>query len=155
MRCKIEDDINVRLIKPKIQSCAIEIEQLSELTRAHEFPKLVDRRIVLEGVAWHEQDTGCGCRLDEAVSGGCRSRHWLFDKHVFARFDGLHPQRRVARWRCRDNDRIDVRQRILDAGKCGNAVVNLLTSIADAGEALVYADDCRYPCRRPQDPHMP
>ena len=155
MRREIKNDIDIRLIEPKIQSFTIEVEQLSELTCLYNLPKFVDRSIVLEGVTWHEQDTGRLSRLNEAGSGGRRGSHWLFYKHVLAGFDSLHPQRRVARWGCRDDNRIDMWQRILNAGIGGNAVVNLLTFIADSGEALVYAGDCRDSRRRPEDPHMP
>ena len=58
MRSEIEDDIDVRLIKPEIQSLAIKIEKLTQLTRADNFPEFVDRGIVLEGVTWHEHDAG-------------------------------------------------------------------------------------------------
>ena len=90
-----------------------------------------------------------------AAAGG---RHRLFDKYVLTSLDSLQSQRCVACWRRRDDNRVDVRQRILDAGIRGNAMVNLLTSVTDFGKPLVHAATAATPvvdrrtrtCREPQ-----
>ena len=155
MRGEIEDDINVRLVKPEIKSFTIKIEKLPQLTRAHNFPEFVNRGVVLEGVTWHEHDTGRVGRVDKMPGGLRRGRHGLFDKYMLTSLDSLQSQRCVACWRRRDDNRVDVRQRILDAGIRGNAVVNLLTSVTDFGKPLVHARNRRDPGRGPQDAHMP
>ena len=57
--------------------------------------------------------------------------------------------------RCCDDNRIDVRQGILDVGVCGNAVIGLRMAVTDLGEPLVYANDRRYPGRGSQHADVP
>ena len=125
MRCEIENDIHVRLVEPEVQARAIEVEEPSEVPPAHEVAQLMDGRVVLEGVARHEHHAGDVGRLDEGpccIGGG---RHRFFDQHVLACGDCLHAKRRVAGWRCGDDDRIDMRQRLLEVGVYGHAVIYL------------------------------
>jgi hypothetical protein len=61
----------------------------------------------------------------------------------------------MAGWRCGDDDRINMRQGIVDVGVYDNTVIHLLFSIIDLGKPLVHADDRRNPSRRPQHAHMP
>src|ERR1039457_3251460 len=61
----------------------------------------------------------------------------------------------MARWRCRDDDRVYMGQGVLDAGIYGNALVDLWSLVTGPGEPLVYPDNRRHPCRGPEDSHMP
>jgi hypothetical protein len=110
---------------------------------------------VLEGVAWHEQDAGRASRLEKVPGGACRGSHRLFDEHVLSGFDGLKSQRYMACWRCRDYDRVDMRQGILNAGIYSNALVDLWVLVTDPGKPLVNPDYRRHPGRGSEDPYMP
>src|SRR5438094_10678046 len=58
-------------------------------------------------------------------------------------------------WWCGDDERVDVRQSIVDVGVGGNAVIDLLTPVIDASEALVYPDDRRHTGCGPEHAYMP
>src|SRR5215813_1153154 len=58
-------------------------------------------------------------------------------------------------WWCGDDDRVDVGQRVVDVGVGGNAVIDLLTPVVDAREALVHADDRRHAGRGRKHAYVP
>lgn len=51
----------------------------------------------------------------------------------------------MAGWRCRNDNRVNVRQGIFDIGVCGNTVIDLRNSLIDLAESRVHADDRRHP----------
>jgi hypothetical protein len=144
---QIENDVHVRLVKPEIQARAIKVEEPPEVTFAHEVMQLVDRRVVLEGMAGHKDHAGGRRGIDEypcLVRGGC---HRLFDKYVLPRCDCFQGKRRMARgWRG-DDERVNTGQGILDIRVCRDAVLGLATAVTDLSEPLVHADDSGYPSR--------
>jgi hypothetical protein len=100
---------------------------------------------VLEGVTRHEHDADGFSRIDEGLRSFRRRRQWLFYKHMLASCDGFLTQLCMAGRRCRNDDSVDVWQRICDIGECGNTVIDRRQSVIDLAESLVHADDRRYP----------
>lgn len=145
MRGQIENDIHIRLVETEIEARAVEIERPPKVAPSHKIAKLVDCRVVLEGVSRHEHDADGFSRIDEGLRSFRRGRQWLFYKHVLASCDGFLAQLRMAGWRCRNDDGFDVRQRIFDIGVRGNTVIDWRKSVTDLAESLVHADDRRYP----------
>src|SRR5690348_9554450 len=69
--------------------------------------------------------------------------------------DRFQRKRRMARrWRGND-DRIDMRQDILDVGVCGDVMLKLLTAVTDLREPLVDANDSCHPGRGTKHADVP
>src|SRR5579875_3442456 len=147
MRSQIEDDIHVGLVQTQVEACAVEVEKPPEVTSLDELTKLVDGRIVLEGVARHEHHTGRVSRVDYFL-GGARGRGQRFlDEDMLTGGDGFQPQHGVTGRRGRDDDRVEVRQGVVQIGVGGNSVLGQLRTGIDPGKPLVYRDNVRYPGR--------
>ena len=155
MRCKVENDIHVGLVEPEVQTCAIKVEQLPEVTPLHEITQLMHGRVMLEGVAGHEHHAGRVSRLDEQPRRIGRGRHRFFYEYMLACRYCFQAKLRVAGWRCGDDDRINMRQGLFEVGIYGHAMIYLRLAVIDLGKPLVHADHRRYPRRRPQHAYVP
>lgn len=151
---QIENYIHVCLVEPEIQARAVKVEEPSKVTSAYEVTQLMDGRVVLEGVAGHENDAGGRGGIDEHPCLACSGRHGFFDKHVLPRRDCLQGERSMARRRCGDDERINMRQGIFDVRVCRDVVLRLPRAVSNLSEPLVHADDSGYAGRGPKHPDM-
>ena len=106
MRRKIPRYVNVLLKQTQIEAPAIDVADVAEIARLHDFYNLSDRRRIKKGVVNH-QDQAIAIRyLNQLLTFRGRRGHRFFYEGMLARQQASLGQRKVILYRRRDYNRI-------------------------------------------------
>ncbi len=152
MGCQVPENVDVLLVQTQVEAGAVDVTDVPELAVVDELAELADRRVVLEGMADHEHDTGVVCALDDGPAVGDARRERLLHEDV-ATSQGTLDRNLGVRpgWRG-DHERVHGREHVADpAGELGGW--KRAPSLGKARGARVHDGHSDFG-RRAQDPSV-